>query len=607
MTLETPQPASGPFSRSSLRRYLTLFVVLINVLVVVLAVIELRRSLLQFQERARIAADNLTRVLEENLSGSFDKIDLALLSVADEFTRQTAAGGIDRQAFTECILRQNGRLPELDSLRVADAQGIVRYGVGVDPAARVTAADRDYFIRLRDDPEAGLVFSRPMLGRISGKWTITVSRRLSGPGGAFAGVVYAVITTEHFTEQFSWLQLQHRGTIALLDKGLVLVARYPAPAAGSDVIGQVKPTPQVQELLQSGRKEGNYIANSPVDGVKRLFSLREIPNYPFYVAVTLTLEDALATWRDEAVFVALLAVGLFIVTLVSSRFIYQGWSRQAQAAQALGQARDMLEERVAERTAELVETIGALELAKEQAESAMRMKAAFLENISHEFKTPLNPIIAFTDLALESEPSPDQRENLVEIRKAAEKLRGMIENLIELTSLDSYRPEPGPVSARSMLDMLMQALSPEAREKGLALTGAVEPGTPEVFEADLNLMRLALMTIGGNAVKFTKQGGIELRAWAEKNGNGFAAMCFAVRDTGIGVAAEKIEAIASGLCQADAPLTKRYRGLGLGLATVHKALELLEGRLEVTSEPGKGSTFTVCLPWRDDVSGSEAS
>ena len=605
MKRKTAPKSAEPFSRSLLRRHLSVFVILINALVVILAVLELRGSLTQYQERARIAAGNLTRVMEENLSGSFDKVDLILLSVADEFERQTAAGGIDRQAFNDFITRLSARLPELDSLRVADAQGIIQYGVGVDQGAGITTGDRDYFIRLRDDPGAGLVFSRPMRGRISGKWTIAVSRRLGGPDGSFAGIVYAVITTEYFADKFSRLNLQHRGSIALLGEDLVLISRYPPPARGPDVTGQIKPTPQVLALLQSGRKEGDYLAASPVDGVERLFSLRAISKYPFYVIVTLALEDALANWRNEALFVVALVIGLFIVTLVLSRVIYQGWSGQALAARELGLARDKLEERVAERTSELVESIAALEVAKEQAESGIRMKTAFLANISHELKTPLNPIIAFTDLALDSDPTPDMRENLVEIRKAGEKLHGMIENLIELTSLDSYQPKPGPVGTKSMLDMLMRELSPEARGKGIRLAGAIEPETPEIFEADMNLVRLVLMKIGENAVKFTNEGQIELRAAAGKNGNAATEVRFAVRDTGIGVAADKIDCITAGFCQADSPLTKHYRGLGLGLAAAHKALELLGGRLEVASAPGQGSTFTIVLPLREGPSGAE--
>jgi signal transduction histidine kinase len=599
MTREAAPAEAGSFSRSVLRRYLGLFVVLINALALVLAVLDLRASLGHYQESARTEAGNLTRVLEENLSGSFDRINLALLSVADEFERQTAGGGIDRQTFDAFIHRLNGRLPELDSLRVTDAQGVIRYGVGVDPDAGVTGADRDYFIRQRDDPGAGLVFSKPLLGRISGKWTIVLSRRLGGPDGSFAGVVYAVITTEYFTEKFSRLQLEHRGSIALLGENLVLISRFPAPPPGSDVIGQSKPTPQALELLGSGRKEGDYIAVSPVDGVERLFSLREIVHYPFYVSVTLTLKDAFAAWRSEAVFVICLVVGLLIVTLVSSRVIYLGWSRQAQAAQALGLARDKLEERVAERTAELVESIDALEEAKDQAESGIRMKTAFLANISHELKTPLNPIIAFTDLALDAAPTQDMRENLTEVRKAAERLHGMIDNLIELTSLDSYRPEAGPISAKIMLDMLLREFAPAAAEKGLTLAASVDQGTPEIFEADLNLLRLTLMKIAENAIKFTDTGAIELRVSPGLNGNGPVEIRFAVRDTGIGVAGDKVDCITAGFCQADSPLTKHYRGLGLGLATAHKALELLEGRLEVASTPGKGSTFTVVLPLRD--------
>jgi signal transduction histidine kinase len=590
MSAPSPRDA-GTLSRARLQRSLWLVATLINVVVVGLAAFELHGSLMQHRARVETLGDNLTRVLEENLAGSFDKINLALLGIVEEFGRQQAAGGVEREALDDFIGRLHYRVPELDGIRVTDAAGTIQYGMGVDPDARITTADRDYFVKLREGPPDGLVFSEPLLGRISGKWTMAIARRLSEPDGSFAGAVYAVFTIEHFMKKFSALNLERRSSVALLSDRFILIARYPALTKGPNVIGQNKPTREFLEQVRGGRMEGHYTAISPVDSLERLFTFRKLAGYPFYVIVTVPLETALANWRTEAVTVLAMVAALFLVTVMSARLIYLGWSRQDQAAQALAQARDKLEERVAERTAELIETIEALEDAKDQAETAGRAKADFLANVSHELKTPLNPIVAYTDMALDSELSDDQRENLTEVRKAAGRLLAMIENLIELTRMDSRQAKFAQVGPHSVLDLLERELAPLAREKGLALVKRADPAIPALIETDLDLLRLALFKIGENAVKFTPAGEIELSlascgGWVR----------FAVRDTGIGVAPDKIERITAGLSQAEAPLTKRHRGLGLGLATVHKALELLGGRLEVESEEGKGSTFSVCLP-----------
>ncbi|MBF0481593.1 MAG: hypothetical protein HQK81_06560 [Desulfovibrionaceae bacterium] len=276
------------------------------------------------------------------------------------------------------------------------------------------------------------------------------------------------------------------------------------------------------------------------------------------------------------------------------------------AQERLKQAHDALEQRVQERTRQLNQNVEELRRAKEQAESAGRMKANFLANVSHEFKTPLNPIIAFTGLVLESDLTVEQREELEEVSKAAQKLLGMIESLIELTGLDSYRPQAATVGARTLLDLLLGELAPGARDKGLALTGTIDPQTPGSVVTDLNLARLTLVKIGENAVKFTATGGVDIQVASRRDNDGSAELCFTVRDTGIGVEADKIEQIMSGLCQADTPLTKRYRGLGLGLTTALKALELLGGSLGVRNAPEGGSIFTVCLPLPENEPAREA-
>ena len=166
------------------------------------------------------------------------KVDLARLGVVDEAQKQLAAGAIDGAALNAYIAQQFKRQPDINALRVADAKGTVLYGTGArNPSLPVITSDRQYFVRLRDDPNAGLVFSKPVLGRISGKWVIALARRIQRPDGSFAGVVYGAIEVERFYKMFSAIDIGENGAITLRDGELAIVARYPEPSTTGSSIG----------------------------------------------------------------------------------------------------------------------------------------------------------------------------------------------------------------------------------------------------------------------------------------------------------------------------------------------------------------------------------
>jgi len=262
----------------------------------------------------------------------------------------------------------------------------------------------------------------------------------------------------------------------------------------------------------------------------------------------------------------------------------------------LKEAQLLLETRVAERTEELRQTVEALEAAKAQAESASRMKSDFLANLSHELRTPLNPILALTDLVLDTELTQEQRDYLQDVSDSARKLLNLFNRLIELMELESCEPVPGVVSLASLREMAVQSIATAAGAKGLSLEGTVAAGLPQAVWLDLRLLRMALLELAENAVRFTNEGTVSITLTAMTGAAGGQELCIEVRDTGIGIPAERLEAINTGLTQADAPLTKRFAGLGIGMAKARKAVALLGGRLEVESAPGQGTAFRINLP-----------
>ena len=203
-------------SRLGFSTRLLLAIAFINGFVIALAGLSLYESHRQHQKRAEVLSQNMAKLIEEELSTDIEKIDLSLQSVVDEADRQMAdTGRIDALALNRFLTRLQSRLPEVDSLRIADAAGIVRYGTGVTGDAPVSVADREYFLRQRDHPGNALVIASPLVTRIDQKWAIPMSRRLNQPNGDFAGVVYANQSIAHINQTLAAIDAGQNGSVAL--------------------------------------------------------------------------------------------------------------------------------------------------------------------------------------------------------------------------------------------------------------------------------------------------------------------------------------------------------------------------------------------------------
>lgn len=319
---------------SAVTKRLAVGVLLINLFVVTLAGLSLRQSWVQSQERATVATQNLAMVLDEEIGGDIDKIDVVLLSVTDEIERQIAAGGVDKRALNAFLLRQQLRLPEVISLRVTDSHGMIAYGAEIGPDFS-NVAFREYFIRQRDNANAGLVIAKPVMSHIEKKWVIPLSRRVNYPGGGFFGVVYVNVSIDHLIKTFSTLDMGSHGAANLKDDSLNIMARYPEPQGVGGAIGQNTPSPQLQALVRAGKDAGTYKDQSVLDKIERICSYRKISDYPLYVTVGLAADDYMVGWWAEAKKMAALAATFFLITLVSAWLIYRGWKRQALAHDSL--------------------------------------------------------------------------------------------------------------------------------------------------------------------------------------------------------------------------------------------------------------------------------
>ena len=304
----------------------------VNLLVLAFTVAILRWHLHRAEEDAGRTAQNLTQVLDRQLSGDLQRIDLALFALRGEMTRQMVTGGIRDAELNAYIARLFTQFPELSSIRTANAEGRIDHGIGVQPGSTFSVVDRAYFAEAKANPKSGLLISEPVVGRISGQWVLIFARRVERPDGGFAGVAYAAITLEQFTHSMARMDLGPHGTVTLRGGQLHIYAKYPVNKALGEVVGRRDMSPTFQALFQQGRTSGVYKARGGVDGVERTFAFAKVGGHPLYIHVGLGSEDYLTRWRTVARWSWSLA-GLFtLLTSGLAWMLHRAWKRERERA-----------------------------------------------------------------------------------------------------------------------------------------------------------------------------------------------------------------------------------------------------------------------------------
>jgi signal transduction histidine kinase len=526
-------------------------VLIMNLAIVLVAWAALEASFRAYQDRASVLSHNINRLVSQSLAGELERIDLALRFMADEAAHLPP--GADAALLVPFLDRMQQRLAVSTVLLVTNAGGkvIARSGqAGPDLAL----GDRDYMAALRDNPNAPMVVSEPILGRLSGKWVLIFGRRVERAGGVFAGAVLVPVPIEWFETKFADLQVGPNGTVVMrgdASRNFDLLARF--PHAG--FVGQTKVSQTFRDMISAHPTGGTYEAQAGADNVRRTFSYQPIGSYPLITLVGLAAEDYAEEWRRDALKVVVLALAFIIVTSWGGVRMLGTW-------------------RALERRTE--------ELARSNADLEQ-----FAYVASHDLQTPIRNIASYAQLLsrrYRGRLDSDADEFIDYIVGGAKHMSAMIPDLLGYARVSTTAPAPVAVDLAGVIQDVLRRLGPTIDE----VKAKVVVGRLPVILADERQASSLLHNLIENALTYRDPGRLpEITVSAAPDGGGMWRI--EVKDNGIGIDPvyfDKIFTIFQRLEPARFP-----HGTGIGLALCQRIVRRFGGRIWVTSQEGKGATF----------------
>ncbi len=301
----------------------------------------------QYRARAYTATENLATTLQHDILDNIGMVDITLLALAREKSRQEHEGVIDLTPYNRYFELIRKRMPELYAVRITDSAGIIVAASDSDTGGLQQTgrdlSDRDYFQTARDNPRSGLIISKPLMGTTSHKWTMIFARRLERADGSFDGIVYGAMILERYLNLFAGVDLGSQGVVALRDGDLNLIVRQPSVVQPDADPKRLRPPDPLKRLVESGLKSAYYENDSLVDGVKRLLFFQQVGDFPLYIAVGIGKDDAFAGWRRDLYRMIAVALAFAAASAAVTRMFWRSWCRQAETSERALEANRQLQ------------------------------------------------------------------------------------------------------------------------------------------------------------------------------------------------------------------------------------------------------------------------
>jgi signal transduction histidine kinase/CheY-like chemotaxis protein/HPt (histidine-containing phosphotransfer) domain-containing protein len=504
----------------------------------------------------------------------------------------------------------------------ADATGKVFCSSG--PVIEASVAETEFFKRAMAGE--GLAVGNFFVDPATKEKMIHFAERFYDPNGKVAGIVFAGLDLKWLAEHLKERGLTPSQSILIADRLGNIVARLPN---GEALVG--KNMRKSHEDIMDGSTAG-WEEAAGVDGLTRIFGYvpAQLPPKDFFLSAGQAKTEAMepieaATKRGILLILLGLLAAMYLAWVGGRRFIKRPianllegtaeWGKghydarvkiddraseigrlgiafndMADALAARHAAQQRAEEELRHLNATLESRIGRRTL---ELEEANRAKSQFLAKMSHEIRTPVNGVLGMLELVKQTKLDTRQQRYLDTARRSAETLLGIINGILDISKIEAGKIEleQSPFDLRDLVEEVTETFADVAYGKGLELTCTIPTSLPTALVGDAGRLRQIMTNLVGNAIKFTERGEVGIRVEAVEANAASAFIAFDVSDTGIGIPADKQRHIFDAFAQADSSTTRRYGGTGLGLSIAKQLCEMMGGTIDLTSEPGRGSTF----------------
>ena len=331
-SLSSPR-ALARFARLLVAANVAIFLVLAGTTAI--AVLSSRHA---YQERALSSAENMAHVMSLNIGAEIKQIDNALVSTIHGATRLAGGGSLDPALVSQIADEQRALVPQIETIRMSDRNGLVINHNGGQDAEPVSLSDREYFKAAQTDPTR-LIISEPLQGRIVKKWGVILARARVGQDGQFEGLASANLSSDHFIDMFDEVVIGHYGAVTLRSGSLRLIARYApsAPPLTDSDMGNTRVSPELKAALARDPDHGSFITLTLFDGIERASAYQRVPDCSLLVLIGLSTDESYLPWKREAFELVGLSVLLQLFIGGLSLLIYWQHRRQASTLRQLGQ------------------------------------------------------------------------------------------------------------------------------------------------------------------------------------------------------------------------------------------------------------------------------